>query len=84
MIYQDPLGALDRRLPIAAQIAEPFDIHCPEMPRPERRERAAALMASVGLRPDQADSYPHELSGGQRQRVVIARALAAGPRHSGL
>jgi len=79
MIYQDPLGALDRRLPIVAQIAEPFDIHCPEMPRPERRERAAALMASVGLRPDQAGSYPHELSGGQRQRVVIARALALDP-----
>lgn len=79
MIYQDPLGALDRRLPIVAQIGEPFDIHCPDMPRPERRERAAALMASVGLRPDQAGSYPHELSGGQRQRVVIARALALDP-----
>ena len=27
MIYQDPLGALDRRLPIAAQVREPLDIH---------------------------------------------------------
>ncbi len=79
MIYQDPLGALDRRLPVLTQIAEPFDIHRPDMPRAERRDRAAALMDAVGLRPDQAGSYPHELSGGQRQRVVIARALALDP-----
>jgi peptide/nickel transport system ATP-binding protein len=79
MIYQDPLGALDRRLPIVNQIAEPFTIHFPTMPRAERAEKAAALMDAVGLRPDQATSYPHELSGGQRQRVVIARALALEP-----
>lgn len=79
MIYQDPLGALDRRLPILTQIGEPFEIHYPAMKRAERMEKAHALMASVGLRPDQAGSYPHELSGGQRQRVVIARALALEP-----
>jgi ABC-type glutathione transport system ATPase component len=27
MVFQDPLGALDRRLPIGAQVAEPLDIH---------------------------------------------------------
>jgi peptide/nickel transport system ATP-binding protein len=27
MVFQDPLGALDRRLSIATQIAEPLDIH---------------------------------------------------------
>ncbi|OLP46716.1 ABC transporter ATP-binding protein [Rhizobium oryziradicis] len=79
MIYQDPLGALDRRLPILNQIAEPFDIHRKDMPKAERLERAAALMRSVGLRADQATNFPHELSGGQRQRVVIARALALDP-----
>lgn len=79
MIYQDPLGALDRRLPVATQIAEPFDIHRADMPRAERRERALALMDAVGLRPDMAERYPHELSGGQRQRVVVARALALDP-----
>ncbi|MEO0999684.1 MAG: oligopeptide/dipeptide ABC transporter ATP-binding protein [Pseudomonadota bacterium] len=79
MVYQDPLGALDRRLPIREQIAEPLDIHRADMTRAERRERAAELMAAVGLRTDQAARYPHELSGGQRQRVVIARALALGP-----
>ncbi|SIT02925.1 ABC transporter ATP-binding protein [Paracoccus saliphilus] len=78
MIYQDPLAALDRRLTIAAQIAEPLEIHGIG-DKPEQAERVADLIASVGLRPDQANRYPHELSGGQRQRVVIARALATRP-----
>ncbi|AJE47832.1 ABC transporter ATP-binding protein [Celeribacter indicus] len=78
MVYQDPLAALDRRLTIAAQIREPLDIHGIGT-EAERRDRVAALMQDVGLRPDQAGRYAHELSGGQRQRVVIARALATAP-----
>ncbi|GKX33893.1 MAG: ABC transporter ATP-binding protein [Rhizobiaceae bacterium MnEN-MB40S] len=79
MIYQDPLGALDRRLSVADQIGEPIQIHTPETPKAERDERVASLMADVGLRRDMADRFPHELSGGQRQRVVIARALSLKP-----
>ncbi|MCJ2094545.1 ABC transporter ATP-binding protein [Methylobacterium sp. J-072] len=79
MIYQDPLGALDRRLPILEQVREPLDVHGIGEPK-ARDEKALALLRSVGLRPDQGRRYPHELSGGQRQRAVIARALAAGPR----
>jgi osmoprotectant transport system ATP-binding protein len=45
-----------------------------------REERAAALLALVGLPAETyASRYPHELSGGQRQRVGVARALAADP-----
>jgi peptide/nickel transport system ATP-binding protein len=80
MVYQDPLGALDRRQAVAEQIGEPLAIHRPLTPRAERAERVAALMDAVGLRRDQAARYPHELSGGQRQRVVIARALALDPQ----
>ena len=78
MIYQDPLGALDRRLPILEQVREPLDVHGIGEVR-ARDEKALALLKSVGLRADQGSRYPHELSGGQRQRAVIARALATGP-----
>lgn len=46
--------------------------------RGQMRERAAGLLASLGLG-DHLDKRPDQLSGGQRQRVAVARALANDP-----
>jgi lipoprotein-releasing system ATP-binding protein len=42
------------------------------------RERAAAMLARVGLQ-SRLQHHPAQLSGGERQRVAIARALVAEP-----
>ncbi|THK34383.1 ABC transporter ATP-binding protein [Ensifer sp. MPMI2T] len=46
--------------------------------RAEMRERATALLSSLGLE-DHLHKRPDQLSGGQRQRVAVARALANDP-----
>ncbi len=49
------------------------------LPRKDARERAMALLESVGMA-EKAEAYPDMLSGGQQQRVAIVRALAMQPR----
>jgi oligopeptide/dipeptide ABC transporter ATP-binding protein len=79
-IFQDPFSSLNPRLTVGKLIAEPLELHAPELNAAQRRDRVADLLAKVGLMPEHADRYPHEFSGGQRQRIGIARALASGPK----
>ncbi len=78
IVFQDPFGALDPRMPVSAIIAEPLRIQRIGTAA-ERQARAAELIGQVGLPRDALNRYPHEFSGGQRQRIAIARALAPDP-----
>jgi peptide/nickel transport system ATP-binding protein len=77
-VFQDPLGALDPRMKIIDQVAEPLLIH-KIMPASKSRDKAAELLISLDLKAYFFHRYPHELSGGQRQRAVLARALILEP-----
>jgi dipeptide transport system ATP-binding protein len=78
IVFQDPYGSLNPRQRVGAALEEPLLVNT-SLSRSELRERAQAMMKSVGLRPEHYDRYPHMFSGGQRQRIAIARALMLDP-----
>lgn len=79
IIFQDPYGALDPRMPIGQAVMEGLNIHHVGTPS-ERIDMMLGALKKVGLETYHAHRFPHEFSGGQRQRIGIARALALGPR----
>ena len=79
IIFQDPYGSLDPRMPVGEIVGEGLRIHNVGKPK-DREEMVRETMALVGLRGQYARRYPHEFSGGQRQRIGIARALILRPR----
>jgi dipeptide transport system ATP-binding protein len=79
MVFQNPYGSLNPRKRIGTMLEEPLAINT-SLSAAERRERAQAAMARVGLRPEHYRRFPHMFSGGQRQRVAVARALMLHPR----
>jgi peptide/nickel transport system ATP-binding protein len=78
-VFQDPYSSLNPRRTVAAIVMLPLIVQGIGTAR-ERRARAIAMLARVGLSTRHADVYPSELSGGQRQRVAIARALVVEPQ----
>lgn len=77
-IFQDPLGSLNPRRPVADILAEPLRVHR-RRPEVEIPPAVDDLLDAVRLPRSFAGRYPAQLSGGQRQRVAIARALALDP-----
>jgi putative ABC transport system ATP-binding protein len=56
-----------------------FVMELQRIPAAERRARAEAMLAEVGIG-ELADKRPLEMSGGQQQRVAVARAIVGRPR----
>jgi dipeptide transport system ATP-binding protein len=78
LVFQNPYGSLNPRKKIGAILEAPLEINT-KLTAEERAEKARAMLAMVGLRPEHYDRYPHMFSGGQRQRIAIARALMLNP-----
>jgi len=83
VIFQDPVGSLNPRMPISDIIGEGLLAQADKQngwgERKVRDKRVSDYLEVVGLRRDYTRRYPHEFSGGQRQRIGIARALALSP-----
>ena len=79
LVFQNPYGSLNPRKKISSVLEDPLAINT-SLTKAERTERALAMLAQVGLRPEYANRYPHMFSGGQRQRIAIARALMLNPK----
>ena len=81
-LRQNQIGFVFQFFHLLARLTAQGNVELPMLfagvSRAERRERAAAVLASVGLA-DRAHHRPDQLSGGQRQRVAIARAVVMGP-----
>ena len=78
-VFQDPWSSLSPRMRVRDIVAEPLVING-NVTSQAVKARVAETLEAVGLRPQQAELYPHEFSGGQRQRIAVASALVSHPK----
>jgi phospholipid/cholesterol/gamma-HCH transport system ATP-binding protein len=76
MLFQN--GALFDSLPVWENVC--FKLLAERrIARRAARDKAAEVLAQVGLAPEVGDLSPAELSGGMQKRVALARTIAAAP-----
>jgi oligopeptide transport system ATP-binding protein len=78
IIFQDPFGSLNPRMPVSDIIGEGLMAQGMNDSK-ARIKKIETTLEAVGLRKSYTRRYPHEFSGGQRQRIGVARALALDP-----
>ncbi|MDR1176827.1 MAG: dipeptide/oligopeptide/nickel ABC transporter permease/ATP-binding protein [Treponema sp.] len=80
VIYQEPGRSYDPLQNMGNVFLETFRNREPAIEREAALEKAAALLAEVGLDNgrERLGNFPHQFSGGQLQRIGIALSLAQG------
>ena len=78
-VFQDPYSSLSPTMQVWEIITEPLIVQ-QKVSVAKAKDRAAYLLETVGLSPQNLSQYPHQFSGGQRQRIAIARALSCNPK----
>ncbi|HKU06218.1 MAG TPA: ATP-binding cassette domain-containing protein, partial [Bradyrhizobium sp.] len=61
MVFQDPYASLNPRQTVRRTLEDPLRLHGVTA-KSEIEGRIAQMLGHVGLRPEQADRYPHEFS----------------------
>jgi len=79
-VLQEAAASINPVYTVGFQLRELLRLHL-GLSRRSARERAAELLAAVGLEPpgEFLAAYAHQLSGGQAQRAALALALAGDP-----
>jgi oligopeptide/dipeptide ABC transporter ATP-binding protein len=78
MVHQSSASALDPRMRVRASIGEGLEA-LRTLSRAEIDDQVHEAMLAVGLRPQDANRFPHTFSHGQQQRISLARALVLKP-----